>query len=103
MTRALSFDFHARAAAILGFLLVFSIVAYGALIILMVQETAYRAHAEDRSRALTGQLGMIEQEYLSVEESITLERARALGFIEARNVARVARTAPVAALSLRNE
>ena len=103
MARALSFDIHARAAAILGSLLVLSVVVYGVLILLMVQETAYRARAENAARMLTGELGLLEQEYLSVEESVTLERAQARGFTEAKQIARVTRALPAAALSLRSE
>jgi hypothetical protein len=103
MTKALSFDLYARAATILGSLFLLSIIAYGALILLMVQETSYRARAEQSSRVITGELSVLEKKYLSVEESVTLEKAQTLGFVEAKQIARVNRFLPVTALSLRNE
>lgn len=103
MTRSFTSDFHAHTATVLGALLILSVVAYGALILLMVQEAAYRVRAEGASTALTGELAALESEYLSLEESITLARAQASGFTEANTVARVARALPASALSLRHE
>lgn len=102
MTRAISFDFHARATTFLVSLLVLCVLTYGALILLMVEETAYRARAENASRTATGELSVLEQKYISAEESITLERAQALGFIDAPRVVRVARDF-LTALSVRSE
>jgi hypothetical protein len=103
MTRTLSSDLHARLVAILGTLLVLSLCAYGVGILLMVQETAYRARAENTIRVLTGEVGVLEGKYLVAEESVTYERALALGFSEPEDVTRVARTSVSAALSLRGE
>ncbi|HEY4510874.1 MAG TPA: hypothetical protein VJG29_00705 [Candidatus Paceibacterota bacterium] len=104
MTRALSSDMLTRASALLASLLVLSIVAYGVFILLMVQETAYRVRAESSIRALTGELGNLEGAYLLAEESVTLERAQALGFVEAKNIARVTRSANApSGLSLRDD
>ena len=102
MTKASSFELQARAAATLGFLLVASIVAYGGLILLMVQETSYRARAEAASRVIVGELGSLEQRYIAAEETVTLERAQMLGFVETKQIARANRLLPGVALSLKS-
>lgn len=101
MTRTLVSEIYPRSIAVLGFLFVVSVCAYGVGILLMVQETAYRARAEQSIRSLTGAVGELESRYLAAEESLTLERARALGYEEAKEIARVTRPGAVS-LSLRN-
>ncbi len=85
------------------FLLLLSVLSYGVGILLMVQETAGRSTTEREIRVLTGRVSLLEEEYLAAAETITLERAHALGFIETKEVVRIARKNSGIVLTLQNK
>lgn len=81
---------------------ILSIVAYLSLTVATIFSTAHRSHASAKAAALTSEIGTLEQKYLSLEEGITLERSRELGFAAPAVVIAVVPTEPQTTLSLRN-
>jgi hypothetical protein len=90
-----------KAVAALAVVIALSLFLYGFFLLEAVAHTASRTHAQREIANLTSTLGSLEQEYLSKTRTITLEHARALGFVAPVDVSVVYAGGPAHALSAR--
>lgn len=89
-----------RAAVVLACVCAISAFLYGAFLLEAVAHTAALTTAEEQIVALNAKLGDLEAQYLSQTESLTPDRATALGFVTPTDVTTVFANAESKSLSL---
>ena len=103
-TAALTYDSYlSRAMAALAVLCTLCAFLYGALLLETVAHAAALTSAERQMRTLTAELNTLEGTYLSATQSLTPERAAALGFVSPKTISTVFATAASRSLSLRGQ
>jgi hypothetical protein len=90
-----------RAMAALAAVVALSIFLYGIFLLEAVGNTAKRAALERDVRALSSKVSGLEQAYLSATREMTLERAKAMGFVVPSEITTVYATRGSHSLSLR--
>jgi cytochrome c-type biogenesis protein CcmH/NrfG len=88
-----------RVAALLAVVCALSAFLYGAFLLEAVAQAASRTTAERQIEALQSQLGTLEGQYLSATQTLTPERAVALGFVAPKIVSTVVVDSEAASLS----
>jgi hypothetical protein len=78
-----------RIAATLAVMCALSAFLYSAFLLEAVAQAASRTTAERQIRDISSTLGVLEGQYLMATESLTPERARALGFVAPAEVTTV--------------
>ena len=96
-------QYASRATVALGAALAISLFLYGAFLILAVEHTAARAAAEQKIAAESTRLSALEGRYLTQARDFTLERAMALGFVQAAQTITLFSDAKNSALTLRGQ
>lgn len=82
---------------------IFSAMFYAYLVNKAIFQTVQTKHLTTTMRDLSSKLNTLEQQYLSLENSTTLQRALELGFTESSNPKFVSRKSLGKGLSLRDE
>jgi hypothetical protein len=101
MTIALSYQpLLSRAAVVMACLCAISAFLYGAFLLEAVAHTAARASAERQVRDLSAKLSDLESTYLTSTQSLTPQRAQALGYVTPAVVTTVYADAASRSLSL---
>lgn len=81
---------YARSAfAVLAGICAVSVFLYGVFLLEAVAHTASRARAANEIKSIKSHLSDLESQYLSATQSLTPERAQALGFVPPASVATV--------------
>ena len=82
-SRAIIFEHYCKLAAIWSVVVVVvSSMIYVTFLLLAVKHTDIRAQAEASIKETASELGDVQAQYLVVTQSITQERAAALGFVQ---------------------
>ena len=89
-----------RAMALFSGVIALSVFLYGVFLLEAIGNTAERASAEQGIQALGTTVSSLEAEYLSQTRALTLDRAHALGFVDASQVTTVFATAETKSLSM---
>jgi hypothetical protein len=89
-----------RMALLLACVCAVSAFLYGTFLLEAVAHTASLQSAEDRIQSINASLGNLEATYLAENQSLTSERATALGFVAPADVTTVFATAQSQSLSL---
>jgi hypothetical protein len=83
-----------RIAAIMAVIFALSVFLYGIFLLEAVAQTASKTTAERQIGSLSSQLGVLEGKYLSATQSLTPERAEALGYVAPKLVSTVVVNGP---------
>ena len=78
-----------RVAVLLVLICAVSAFLYGVFLLEAVGQTASRTSAERQIHDLSGQLGVLEGQYLAATKELTPERAEALGYVTPAQVSTV--------------
>jgi outer membrane murein-binding lipoprotein Lpp len=89
-----------RTLAVLAAVVALSIFLYGIFLLEAVGNTAKRTALERDVRNLSSKVSGLEQTYLAATREMTLERAKALGFVVPSQITTVYATRDVHSLSL---
>ena len=82
-SRATILEFYCKLAAAFSVLVfVISSCVYVIFLLLAVGHTEERAHAEASIKEVSSELGGIQAQYIAATQSVTPERAAALGFVQ---------------------
>jgi len=82
-TRALSFEYYCKLATMLSVIvIVLSACIYVTCLMLAVGRTEVRARAEASNKEIGSELGSVQAKYVAALQSVTPERAAALGLIQ---------------------
>jgi len=103
-TIALAYTPHiSRAMALLGAVAALCFFLYGFFLLEAVAHTANRTQAERQINDLTSKLSTLEEQYLSATRTMTLERARELGYVTPKDVSTVYVNDSTHGLSMRTQ
>ena len=81
--------YNKRIFALLGSFVALCVFAYGALLLGAVAHTAHRTEAQGQIEHLNAQVSRLESQYLTQTQTLSPERAAALGFVAPQQVATV--------------
>lgn len=88
-----------QAVALLGVVAAVSLFLYAFFLLGAVAHTAQRTQAQREIKSITSKLSVLEEQYLSSTKSMTLDRARSLGYVTPSEVSTVYSVDPARALS----
>ena len=90
----------ARSAALLAMLCTLSVFLYGIFLLMAVEHTAARSEAQRQIETVSAHVSDMEMRYLSLQRSLTPERAQALGLVTPSEVSTVYATAATRSLTI---